>query len=83
MGSTVTLRQSRTLLLANGEGGLSVRPLLRLLASRQGRSHRTLLVTTGTLVVPRRAWLPFLPIVDVVLMYIMLKLCITRINTFI
>ena len=26
----------------------------------------------GTLVVPRRAWLPFLPIVDVVLMYIML-----------
>ena len=42
-------------------GGLSVRLLLRLLASRRGRSHRAPLVTRGSQVVPRRAWLPFQP----------------------
>ena len=51
LGSVATLRQSRALL---GEG-LLVRPLLRLSVSRQMAPP----VKRGTLVVPRRAWLPF------------------------
>ena len=50
------LRQFRALLLVNGERGLLVRPLYRLLISRQWRSHRAPLETRGTPVVPRRVW---------------------------
>ena len=45
LGSVATLRQSRAPLSVNGERGLSVKPLLRLSASRQWRSHQAPLVT--------------------------------------